>query len=53
MDAKYEYVLMSNYGYGWNEELTEETYSEIQQRLKEYQENTNGIFKIKKRKVEE
>lgn len=46
-----EWQLISNYGYGWEVELTEESKKEIYQRLKEYKENTNGIFKIKKMRV--
>lgn len=45
------YILMSNYGYGWEEELEEDTHKEIRQRIKEYRENTNGQFKIKRKRV--
>lgn len=45
-----EWQLLSNYGYGWQIELTELTNKEIRKRLKEYQDNTNGQFKIKKSK---
>lgn len=45
------YILMSNYGYGWEEELEEDTHEEIRQRIKEYRENTNGQFKIKRKRV--
>lgn len=33
------YVLMSNYGYGWEEELTEDTSHEAYAQLKTYKEN--------------
>lgn len=46
-----EWQLLSNYGYGWQIELTELTNKEIRKRLKEYQNNTNGQFKIKKVRV--
>lgn len=49
--TKDEWILLSNYGYGWDEELTEDTYAEIRQRLKEYRENTNGSFRISCRRV--
>lgn len=41
------YELWTNYGYGWECEVTEETYKEIKQRYKEYAENTNAELKIK------
>lgn len=52
--TKDNYILLSNYGYGhgWEEEITEPTYKEIKERLKEYRENCkNGIFKYKKVRV--
>lgn len=42
------YQLWSNYGYGWEIELVEETRKEAMEQMKCYKENTNGIFKIKK-----
>lgn len=45
------YILLSNYGYGWEEEIEEDTYKEIRQRIKEYRENTNGQFKIKRKRI--
>lgn len=50
--TKDNYILLSNYGYGWEEEVIESTYKEIKERLKEYRENCkNGIFKYKKIRV--
>ncbi|MEG1726034.1 MAG: hypothetical protein RR313_11635 [Anaerovoracaceae bacterium] len=45
-----EYILLTNYGYGWDEEVFEETYPEIKQRAKEYLLNTNAQIKIIKRR---
>lgn len=44
------YMLMTNYGYGWEEETCEETYKEIRQRALEYLANTNAQLKIIKRR---
>lgn len=44
------YVLMSNYGYGWEEETQDETRREALQTLKEYRENSNGNHYIKKKR---
>lgn len=50
--TKDNYILLSNYGYGWEEEVIESTYKEIKERLKEYRENCKyGIFKHKKVRV--
>lgn len=38
----------SNYGYGWEVELEEDTYKEARQRLREYQENGGGVYKLQK-----
>lgn len=46
-----EYVLLTNYGYGWDEEVTEETFREIRQRAREYRLNTNALIKIIKRRT--
>ena len=47
-----EYVLLGNWGYGWEEVLTENTYKEIRQRLNEYIENDRSAdYRIKKRRV--
>ena len=47
--------LMSNYGYGWECECSDYTYSEAKQTLKEYRENGNGNYKLEKHreKIEE
>lgn len=45
------YILLSNYGYGWEEEIEEETFKDIKQRLKEYKENCPQYsFTYKKRR---
>ena len=46
------YVLLGDYGYGWDEILIESTKKDILARLKEYQENEpNYLHKIKKKRV--
>lgn len=40
--------LMSNYGYGWECEDREYTPKAAKQRLKEYQENGGGCYRIEK-----
>jgi len=45
------YNIVTNYGYGWEVECTEETYEEAKQRLKEYRENTNAQIKLEKKRV--
>ena len=46
------YVLMSNYGYGWEEEIEEDKYKEAKEQLKTYRENCPQYqFKIKKKRV--
>lgn len=46
------YVMMSNYGYGWEEELTEDTYAEAKAQLKTYRENCkNAQYKIVKKRI--
>ena len=46
-----EYVLLANYGYGWDEILTEDSAAEIRRRLTEYKQNTSAALKITKRRV--
>jgi hypothetical protein len=46
-----EYNIITNYGYGWETECTEETLKEAKQRAKEYRENTNAQIKIEKKRV--
>ena len=44
--------MMSNYGYGWEEELTEDTYAEAKEQLKTYRENCkNAQYKIIKKRI--
>jgi hypothetical protein len=38
------YDIETNWGYGWEVECSEYTYSEARQRLKEYRENSCGRF---------
>jgi hypothetical protein len=49
-----EYVLQGNYGYGhgWEDLTAEETRKECRERLREYQENEGGSYRIVKRAVE-
>lgn len=42
-----EYNIVTNYGYGWEVECTEETMNEARQRKKEYLENARGLIGIK------
>ncbi len=48
-----EYDIVTNYGYGWEVECTEETMKEARQTKKEYIENARGLqgIKIVKRRV--
>lgn len=48
-----EYDIVTNYGYGWEVECTEETMKEARQRKKEYIENARNLtgIKIVKRRV--
>lgn len=45
------YILLTNYGYGWDEELTETNHKEIEQRAREYLANTTAQIKILKRRI--
>ncbi len=45
------YILLTNYGDGWNEELEETSRKEIRQRAKEYRANTTAQIKILKRRI--
>lgn len=40
--------IVTNYGYGWECECSEYTYSEARQRLKEYMENIKGDVRFEK-----
>jgi len=44
------YNIVTNYGYGWEVECTEDTYKEAKQRFKEYRENTNAQVKLEKKR---
>ena len=48
-----EYDIVTNYGYGWEVECTEETWKDAKQTKKEYIENASGLIGIKivKRRV--
>jgi hypothetical protein len=50
--TKDTYILMANYGQGWDEETEEETFREIKQRLKEYRENAGQYSYTYKKKRE-
>lgn len=46
------YILLGNYGYGWEEVLAEETKKEARERLKEYRENDpQHSYKLTKKRV--
>lgn len=45
------YILLTNYGDGWNKELEETSRKEIRQRTREYLANTNAQVKILKRRI--
>lgn len=45
------YILLTNYGYGWGEELEESSRREIRQRAREYLANTTAQIKILKRRI--
>ena len=42
--------LMTNYGYGWECEVSEYSRKEILERKKEYEENTKALIKVVKRR---
>ena len=47
--TKDRWDLMSNYGYGWECEVSYDTYKEAKEDLKAYRENcANGIFYLEK-----
>lgn len=46
-----EWQVWGNYGYGWDEECSESTRSEGLQRLREYRENGNGVYELRKRRI--
>jgi hypothetical protein len=49
-----EYVLQGNYGthHGWEDLCSEDTRKECRVRLREYQENEGGQYRIVRRAVE-
>lgn len=53
MKGQREWILQGNYGYGhgWEDLCAEEFRTEINQRLKEYQENEGGTYRVITRKV--
>lgn len=48
-----EYEIETNYGYGWEVELTESTMKEAEQRKREYVENAHDLIgiRIKHRRI--
>ena len=40
--------IMTNYGYGWEVENSEYTYTDAKRSLKEYRENIQGNVKLEK-----
>ena len=44
--TKDTHVLQGNYGQGWEDLTAEDTKKEIRQRLKEYQENEGGNYRL-------
>lgn len=40
--------IMTNYGYGWEAEVSEYTRKEAKQTAREYRENTNALVRIEK-----
>ena len=45
------YHIMTNYGYGWECECTEDNWKDAKQTAKEYRENINGQVRIEKHRV--
>jgi spermidine/putrescine-binding protein len=41
------YIIMANYGYGWEEETQADNYKEAKQNLKDYRENGSGQYYLK------
>ena len=48
-----EYEVWTNYGYGWEVEVTASTYKEAKEIYRDYIENARGLIdiRIKKRRV--
>ena len=49
--TKDEYLLLANYGYGWDIVETEESAKAIYIRAREYRENTDATLRISKRRI--
>ena len=45
-----EYEILTNYGYGWEVEITEPTMKEAKQTVREYKENARNLIDIRIRK---
>ncbi len=50
---KYAYltVLQGNYGYGWDDLTSSESYREVKANLSDYRKNEGGTYRIVKRRV--
>ena len=48
---KFEYHVMGNYGCGWDSEYSSEDFADAKARLREYQENGGGNYRLKTVKV--
>lgn len=46
-----EYLLLADYGYGWDIVETEESLKDIRIRQSEYRENTDAKLKISKHRI--
>ncbi len=46
-----EYRIMTNYGYGWEVENTEDNYTDAKRSLKEYKENTKAEVRLEKKRI--
>lgn len=42
------YDIMTNYGYGWECETSDDTYKEAKETAKTYRENTKALVRIEK-----
>lgn len=50
---KYVYlnILQGNYGYGWDDLTSSESYREIKNNLSDYRKNEGGTYRIIKRRI--
>lgn len=46
--TKDRYDIVTNYGYGWEVEVSEYTLAEAKRTAKEYRYNTNAMIRIEK-----